>query len=219
RRRPQGGDVRHRGGDRRRRTARGRRGTLQGPLPRRRHPLGVRRGGAGSLPPPSGPGRAGARGLDRRDRRGHRRSACRDRGQLAAQAGPRQRREALMRAVVAYVLRHRPIAFALLVAFVVAAAAAFQRLPIEAYPDVTNIQVQVITLWPGHAAEEVERFVTIPVENALNGLPQRVALRSISEFGLSVVTIVFEDDADNFKARNRVGQEVAGIEFPEGAQP
>jgi cobalt-zinc-cadmium resistance protein CzcA len=124
-----------------------------------------------------------------------------------------------MRAVVAYVLRHRPIALALLVAFVVAATAAFRRLPIEAYPDVTNIQVQVITLWPGHAAEEVERFVTIPVENALNGLPQRVALRSISEFGLSVVTIVFEDDADNFKVRNRVGQEVAGIEFPEGAQP
>ena len=76
-----------------------------------------------------------------------------------------------MRAVVAYVLRHRPIALALLVAFVVAATAAFRRLPIEAYPDVTNIQVQVITLWPGHAAEEVERFVTIPVENALTGCP------------------------------------------------
>ncbi len=124
-----------------------------------------------------------------------------------------------MRAVVTYVLRHRPIALALLVVFVVAATAAFERLPIEAYPDVTNIQVQVITLWPGHAAEEVERFVTIPVENALNSVPQRVALRSISEFGLSVVTIVFEDDADNFKVRNRVAQEVAAIEFPEGAQP
>jgi heavy metal efflux system protein len=124
-----------------------------------------------------------------------------------------------MRAVAAYVLRHRPIALALLVAFVAAATAAFQRLPIEAYPDVTNIQAQVITLWPGHAAEEVERFVTIPVENALNSVPQRVALRSISEFGLSVVTIVFEDDADNFKVRNRVAQVVSGIEFPEGAQP
>ena len=123
-----------------------------------------------------------------------------------------------MRTVVSYILRHRPIALALLAVFVVAAIAAFQRLPIEAYPDVTNIQVQVITLWPGHAAEEVERFVTIPVENTLNSVPQRVALRSISEFGLSVVTIVFEDDADNFRVRNRVAQEVAGIEFPEGAQ-
>ena len=85
RRRPQGGDVRHRGGDRHRRTARGRRGPLQGPLPRRRHALGVRRGGAGPLPPPGGPGRAGARGLDRRDRRGHRRPACRDRGSLLLQ--------------------------------------------------------------------------------------------------------------------------------------
>src|SRR5262249_15344013 len=159
-----------------------------------------------------------ARGVERRDRRPRRGRPRRHRGQSAAPAARRRVVEALMRTVVSYILRHRPIALALLAVFVVAAIAAFQRLPIEAYPDVTNIQVQVITLWPGHAAEEVERFVTIPVENALNSVPQRVALRSISEFGLSVVTIVFEDDADNFRVRNRVAQEVAGIEFPEGAQ-
>ena len=99
-----------------------------------------------------------------------------------------------MRTLVRYVLRHRPIALVVMVVFVAAAVAAFTRLPIEAYPDVTNIQAQVITLWPGHAAEEVERFVTIPVENALNSIPQRVALRSISLFGLSVV---LEDDGDD----------------------
>jgi heavy metal efflux system protein len=124
-----------------------------------------------------------------------------------------------MRTIVRYVLRHRPIGLVLLVVFVAAAAAAFKRLPIEAYPDVTNIQAQVITLWPGHAAEEVERFVTIPVENALNSIPQRVALRSISLFGLSVVTIVFEDNAEGFRVRNLVSQQVQSIDFPSGAEP
>ena len=124
-----------------------------------------------------------------------------------------------MRTLVRYVLRHRPIALVVMVVFVAAAVAAFTRLPIEAYPDVTNIQAQVITLWPGHAAEEVERFVTIPVENALNSIPQRVALRSISLFGLSVVTIVFEDNADGFRSRNLVSQQVQSIDFPPGAQP
>jgi cobalt-zinc-cadmium resistance protein CzcA len=123
-----------------------------------------------------------------------------------------------MRTLVAYVLRHRPIALAVLAIFVAAGVAAFARLPIEAYPDVTNIQVQVITLWPGHAAEEVERFVTVPVENELNSIPQRVSLRSISIFGLSVVTIVFDDDADRFRVRNLVAQQVQGIDFPSGAQ-
>jgi Cu/Ag efflux pump CusA len=79
-----------------------------------------------------------------------------------------------MRAIVATLLRHRPIALALLAAFVVAGVIAFRDLPIEAYPDVTNIQAQVITLWPGYAAEEVERFITIPVENELNSIPQRL---------------------------------------------
>ncbi len=124
-----------------------------------------------------------------------------------------------MRAAVAGLLRHRPIVLALLAAFIVAGVMAFRNLPIEAYPDVTNIQAQVITLWPGHAAEEVERFITIPVENELNSIPQRAALRSISLFGLSVVTIVFEDDADGFRARSLVAQAIQAIDFPTGAEP
>jgi len=124
-----------------------------------------------------------------------------------------------MGSAVSYLLRHRSVLLAILLVFVAAAWSAFRRLPIEAYPDVTNIQVQVITLWPGHAAEEVERFVTIPVENELNSIPKRVSLRSISLFGLSVVTIVFEDDADGFRVRNLVAQQVQGMDFPTGAQP
>ncbi|HTS03155.1 MAG TPA: efflux RND transporter permease subunit, partial [Thermoanaerobaculia bacterium] len=102
----------------------------------------------------------------------------------------------MIRALVAWALRRRVIVLALLVVFVAAGALAFFRLPVEAYPDVTNVQVQIITLFPGHAAEEVERLVTIPVENEMNGIPKRASMRSISIFGLSVVTIVFEDDAD-----------------------
>lgn len=124
-----------------------------------------------------------------------------------------------MHAVVATLLRHRPIVLALLVAFVVAGVIAFRDLPIEAYPDVTNIQAQVITLWPGHAAEEVERFITVPVENELNSIPQRAALRSISLFGLSVVTIVFDDAADGFRARSVVAQQIQAVDFPPGAAP
>src|SRR5262249_62240526 len=71
----------------------------------------------------------------------------------------------------------------------------------------------------GPAWEEVALFVTTPVENALNSIPQRVALRSISLFGLSVVTIVFEDDADGFRVRNLVSQQVQSIDFPPGAEP
>src|SRR5579862_6709966 len=69
----------------------------------------------------------------------------------------------------------------------------FLQLPIEAYPDVMNTQVQVITQWPGHAAEEVEQLITLPLETSLNGVPRVSSLRSRSLFGLSVVYLTFED--------------------------
>src|ERR1051325_1938950 len=100
-----------------------------------------------------------------------------------------------MGTLTSYALRHRAIVMALLLVFIGAGVISFERLPVEAYPDVTNVQVQIITLFSGHAAEEVERLVTVPVENEMNGIPQRVSMRSISIFGLSVVTIVFQDGA------------------------
>ncbi|MBV9656563.1 MAG: efflux RND transporter permease subunit [Verrucomicrobia bacterium] len=124
----------------------------------------------------------------------------------------------MMKRVIAGLLAYRALVLGLLVAYTISGWFAFQRLPVEAYPDVTNIQAQIITLWPGHAAEEVEKFVTIPVENQLNSLPQRAALRSISLFGLSVVTVVCEDDADNYQSRNLVSQALAGVTLPTGAQ-
>jgi cobalt-zinc-cadmium resistance protein CzcA len=120
--------------------------------------------------------------------------------------------------ITSYVLRHRAIVFALTAIYILAGVMAFRRLPVEAYPDVTNVSFQIITLFPGHAAEEVERLVTIPVENAMNSIPKRASIRSISLFGLSQVTIVFEDDADRAQVRNLAYQLLTTVTLPPGAQ-
>jgi cobalt-zinc-cadmium resistance protein CzcA len=117
-----------------------------------------------------------------------------------------------------YVLRHRAVMLALLAVFVMAGVAAFRRLPVEAYPDVTNVSFQIITLFPGHAAEEVERLVTIPIENEMNGIPHRTSIRSVSQFGLSQITLVFEDGTDNEFVRNQAAQHLAVVNLPSGAQ-
>jgi heavy metal efflux system protein len=115
-------------------------------------------------------------------------------------------------------LRHRPVTLALLVIGILYGVMAFNRLPVEAYPDVTNVQIQIITLFPGHAAEEVERLVTVPVESEMNGIPKRASMRSISLFGLSVVTIVFQDDADRAYVRSQAFEHLQNVTLPPGAQ-
>ncbi len=117
------------------------------------------------------------------------------------------------------VLHHRAIVIVLTCVFIFCGAMAFHDIPVEAYPDVTNVTIQVFTLFPGHAAEEVERMVTIPIENVMNGIPKRVSMRSISEFGLSQITIVFEDDADDAYVRNMASQLLSTVTLPAGAQP
>ena len=120
--------------------------------------------------------------------------------------------------LTAHVLRHRPVVVALLVVFILAGINAYERLPVEAYPDVSNLLIQVQTLWPGHAAEEVEQQVTIPIEAALNGVPQRLSMRSISLFGLSQISLIFEDNTDPATARNLVNQLLSTVNLPSGAQ-
>src|SRR5208283_1714838 len=120
--------------------------------------------------------------------------------------------------VISYVLRRRALVVALLLVFVIVGVFSYQRLPVEAFPDVSNVSVQVITLFPGHAAEEVERLVTIPIENQMNSVPKLVALRSISLFGLSQITLVFEDGADPDYVRNQVNQYLSVVALPTGAQ-
>ena len=97
---------------------------------------------------------------------------------------------------------HQPLfIFLLLVLFIAAGIFAFRTLPIEAFPDVTDIQVTVVTLYPGHAAEEVEKQVTIPIEIAVSGIPHSVRVFSHTQFGLSSTYITFDDEADNYFAR------------------
>lgn len=125
----------------------------------------------------------------------------------------------MLRALTLYALRNRMIVITALAVFAFAGILAFLRLPVEAYPDVTNVQVQIITLFPGHAAEEVEQLITIPIENQMNGIPKRASMRSISLFGLSVVTLVFEDDADGTYVRSQAFERLQAVDMPPGAQP
>jgi len=93
-----------------------------------------------------------------------------------------------------------------------------QELPVDAVPDVTNVQVQVLTNSPGLAPEEVERFITFPVETAMSGVPKIEEIRSVSKFGLSVVTLVFEEDTDIYWARQLVGERLTAAKesIPDG---
>ncbi|HKE00759.1 MAG TPA: CusA/CzcA family heavy metal efflux RND transporter, partial [Planctomycetota bacterium] len=116
-------------------------------------------------------------------------------------------------------LRSRMSAF--LLAAVVAAGGwiAYSNLTVEAFPDPTDPQVQVITLFPGQPTEEVERRVSLPLERALNGVPNLARLRSISLFGLSFVTATFEDRAEIATARQQVLERIAQAELPDGVRP
>ena len=115
---------------------------------------------------------------------------------------------------------HQPLYVALLlVLFVAAGVAAFRSLPVEAFPDVTDVQVTVITLFPGHAPEEVEKQVTIPLEIALSGLPNAVRMFSHTQFGLSYIILTFNDNANDYFARQQVLERLQGIDLPGGVQP
>lgn len=90
--------------------------------------------------------------------------------------------------------------------------------PIEAYPDVTNTRVKIITQWPGRSAEEIEKFVTLPIMQQLNTIPRKTDVRSTSLFGLSVVTVLFEDGVDDFYAQQYASNRMQEINLPEGAE-
>ncbi|HEY6291032.1 MAG TPA: CusA/CzcA family heavy metal efflux RND transporter [Terriglobia bacterium] len=123
---------------------------------------------------------------------------------------------------------HRIVQFALkqrflvlmLVAFITAAGiVSFERMPVDAYPDLSPPMVELITQWEGHAAEEVERLVTLPIEVEMNGVPQLVVMRSISLYGLSDVILTFEDDTDNYFARQVAFERLSDVTLPGGVTP
>ena len=121
--------------------------------------------------------------------------------------------------IVAFALHQRFVIMALAVLLVVAGTVSYYRLPIEAYPEVADVQVDVITVWPGHAAEEVERLITIALEKELNGIARVTFLRSISTFGISNIRTVFADGTDDYWARQQVIERIAQAELPSDVKP
>ncbi len=93
------------------------------------------------------------------------------------------------------------------------------ELSLEAYPDIADTTAQVVTQFPGHAAEEIEEQVTIPLERELNGLPGLHVMRSKSTFGLSLITLVFRDGIEDYWARQRIQERIGNVDLPPGASP
>ncbi len=121
--------------------------------------------------------------------------------------------------IVQFALRQRLLVL-LLVAFIaVSGAISFQHMPVDAYPDLSPPMVEVITQWPGHAAEEVERLVTIPTEVEMNGVPKMAVMRSISLYGLSDVIMTFDEGTDDYFARQVVFQRLSEVTYPTGVTP
>lgn len=115
---------------------------------------------------------------------------------------------------------HQPLFVFLIVGlFIGGGVIAFRNLPVEAFPDVTDIQVTVVTLYPGHASEEVEKQVSIPVEIAVSGIPHSVRVFSHTQFGLSSTYITFDDAVDNYFARQQVIERLQAIDLPDGVHP
>ncbi len=120
--------------------------------------------------------------------------------------------------IIGFALRNHILILFLTGILVVAGIICYKNTPIEAYPDVTNTRVQVITQWPGRSAEEVEKFVTLPIMQQLNTIPRKTDVRSTSLFGLSVVTVLFEDGVDDFFAQQYASNRMQDINLPEGAE-
>ena len=121
--------------------------------------------------------------------------------------------------LVSFALRQRFLIVVASLALMLWGAVSFQKLPIDAYPDLSPTHVEIITQWPGHAAEEIERLVTIPIEIEMNGIPKLEALRSISLYGLSSVQMNFEYGADPYFVREQAFERVGNASLPTGLQP
>ena len=120
--------------------------------------------------------------------------------------------------IISFSLRHKLFIFFMTGILAISGIYCFVKTPIVAFPDFTNTQIQIITRWPGRSAQEIERFVTIPVEIVMNSVQRKTNLRSQSLFGLSVVTLVFEDDVEDLYARQQITGLLPSIDLPEGAE-
>ena len=121
--------------------------------------------------------------------------------------------------IVAFSLKNKFFIFFCTVIAVIAGAVSFKHTPIDAFPDVTNTKVTIITQWAGRSAEEVEKFITIPIEIAMNPVQKKTDIRSTTLFGLSVINVMFEDRVDDFTARQQVYNLLNDADLPEGVTP
>src|SRR5450631_3768332 len=121
--------------------------------------------------------------------------------------------------IVQFALRQRPLVLLLVAIISIGGIIAFHHMPVDAYPDLSPPMVEVITQWPGHASEEIERLVTVPTEVEMNGVPKMSVMRSISLYGLSDVILTFEEGTDDYFARQVVFQRLSEITFPQGVAP
>ena len=111
--------------------------------------------------------------------------------------------------IVQFALKQRFVVLMFTLLIIVAGAISFQRMPVDAYPDLSPPMVELITQWPGHAAEEVERLTTLPLELAMNGTPNLHVMRSISLYGLSDVILTFDEGTEPYFARQVVFERIA----------
>ncbi|KGE16105.1 efflux RND transporter permease subunit [Sphingobacterium deserti] len=120
--------------------------------------------------------------------------------------------------IVTFSLRNTTFILFAVIALFFAGIYALRHTAIEAFPDVTNTRARIITQWPGRSAEEMEKLVTLPISKEVNSIPRKSNVRSISLFGLSVVTVQFEDGVDDFYAQQYVSNKLGGVDLPDGAE-
>lgn len=125
----------------------------------------------------------------------------------------------LIKNIIAFSLKNKLFTFFWVAVLVIAGWISYTNISIEAFPDVTNTQIIIVTEWNGRSAEEVERFVTTPIEIAMNSVQRKTNVRSISMFGLSVIKIIFEDDVEDFFARQQVNNQLRNVQLPEDVEP
>lgn len=124
-----------------------------------------------------------------------------------------------IKAIIHFSLRHRALVFFLTLVMGVIGFVSYKNTPIETFPDVTNTQIIIITQWPGRSAEEVEKFITVPLETALTSVQKKSNLRTTSAFGLSYVRIIFDDGVDDAFGRQQVLSRLGNVELPDGLKP
>src|ERR1700756_1458632 len=125
----------------------------------------------------------------------------------------------MIRYLIDFALSNRVLVLSVAAVLFVWGIFSFHNLPIEAYPDVADTYVQIITQWPGHAAEEIEQQITVPLEVQLNGVSHMTHLRSVSLSGLSVITIIYDDEITTFAARQQALERLNQATMPAGVNP